>query len=166
MGRARACPWADITGRAGPALNYFRSCCAWAVLFSVLRAGPPGPAQMYTYTLITLQFVHGKDAKQHVVHLKHITTYFPAPTSVVRACCFALSKKSQLIMPALITHIVLHTISVRAFSWATVTARAARRNGCTHAWKVQSNRPAGAVSSRSRSTARKNPCSVMPQFRR
>jgi hypothetical protein len=41
----------DITGRAGPTLNYFGSCRAWAVLFfSVLRAGPPGPAQMYTYS--------------------------------------------------------------------------------------------------------------------
>jgi hypothetical protein len=54
---ARARPWAvtsaqtrpDITGRAGLTLNYFGSCRAWAVLFFVLRAGPSGPAQMYTY---------------------------------------------------------------------------------------------------------------------
>jgi hypothetical protein len=62
MGRARARPWAvtsaqtrpDITGRAGPALNYFGPCRAWAVLFSVLRAGPSGPAQMYTYNCCLL----------------------------------------------------------------------------------------------------------------
>jgi hypothetical protein len=39
-----------ISGRAGPALKYFGSGWAWAVLFSVLRAGPSGPAQMYTYS--------------------------------------------------------------------------------------------------------------------
>jgi hypothetical protein len=34
----------------GPtALNYFGSCRAWAVFFFVLRIGPSGPAQMYTY---------------------------------------------------------------------------------------------------------------------
>ena len=32
-----------------PALKYFVLCHAWAVLFSVLRAGPSGSAQMYTY---------------------------------------------------------------------------------------------------------------------
>jgi hypothetical protein len=35
--------------KPGPALKYFVSCRAWAVLFSVLRAGPSGPAQMYSY---------------------------------------------------------------------------------------------------------------------
>jgi hypothetical protein len=35
----------------GPNLaRYDGSCRAWAVLFSVLRAGPPDLAQMYTYT--------------------------------------------------------------------------------------------------------------------
>jgi hypothetical protein len=53
MGRARARPWAvasaqtrpDITGRAGPALNYFGSCRAWAVLFFRASGRPtrPGP---------------------------------------------------------------------------------------------------------------------------
>jgi hypothetical protein len=38
----------DISGRAGPALKYFGSCRAWAVLFSCF--GPAHPAaQMYTY---------------------------------------------------------------------------------------------------------------------
>jgi hypothetical protein len=57
MGGARARPWAatsaqtwpDISGRAGPTLKYFGPCRAWAMLFSVLRAGPSGPTQMYTY---------------------------------------------------------------------------------------------------------------------
>jgi hypothetical protein len=35
--------------KSGPTLKYFGSCRAWAVLFSVLRPGPSGPAQMYTY---------------------------------------------------------------------------------------------------------------------
>jgi hypothetical protein len=35
--------------KPGPALKYFMRCHAWAVLFSVLRADPSGPAQMYTY---------------------------------------------------------------------------------------------------------------------
>jgi hypothetical protein len=39
----------EITGRAGPALKYFRSCRAWAVLFFMLRTGSLSPAQMYTY---------------------------------------------------------------------------------------------------------------------
>jgi hypothetical protein len=36
--------------KPGPTLKYFVSCRAWAVLFFVLRAGPSGPAQMYTYS--------------------------------------------------------------------------------------------------------------------
>jgi hypothetical protein len=53
MGRARARPWAvtsaqtrpDITGRAGPTLNYFGQCRAWAVLFFHALGRPirPGP---------------------------------------------------------------------------------------------------------------------------
>jgi hypothetical protein len=35
--------------KPGPALKYFGLCRAWTVLFSVLRASPSCPAQMYTY---------------------------------------------------------------------------------------------------------------------
>jgi hypothetical protein len=45
-------PRPDISGRVGPALKYFVPCRGWAVLFSVLRAGPSDPAQMYTYKSI------------------------------------------------------------------------------------------------------------------
>jgi hypothetical protein len=62
MGRARARLWAatsaqnrpDISGRVGPTLKYIGSYRAWAVLFSVLRAGPLDPAQMYTYIRVSL----------------------------------------------------------------------------------------------------------------
>jgi hypothetical protein len=39
--------------------RYIGPCRAWAVLFfTVLRAGPSGPAQMYTYTTSQARLVH------------------------------------------------------------------------------------------------------------
>jgi hypothetical protein len=35
--------------KPGPTLKYFGSCHVWVVLFSVLRADPSDPPQMYTY---------------------------------------------------------------------------------------------------------------------
>jgi hypothetical protein len=50
MGRDLGPNPARYIGCAVRTLNYFGSCCTWAVIFSVLRTGPSGPAQMYTYS--------------------------------------------------------------------------------------------------------------------
>jgi hypothetical protein len=50
MGRDLGPNPARYNGPARPDTKLFWIVCAWAVLFSVLRASPPDSAQMYTYT--------------------------------------------------------------------------------------------------------------------
>jgi hypothetical protein len=71
--------------KPGPTLKYFGSCRAWAVLFSVLRAGSSGPAQMYAYTLSACarRILWGE---AHLVYF-----YFPGHAGARHAWCYTAS---------------------------------------------------------------------------